>query len=77
MEKLLSALGKSENFNAVLFSFFRDPFFRTVLTEAGLSWMPFPSVSEFEEDDFRRSVFNYVAKMEKRKRAETLARMGE
>lgn len=66
LEEYRTSLAVAKNFNAEAFRFFRDARFRKLLSESGLSWTPFPTAEEFSRDAFRSSVFNYVAKMERR-----------
>lgn len=66
LEEYRTSMAVSKNFNAEAFKFFRDARFRKLLSEAGLPWTPFPTAEEFSKDAFRSSVFNYVAKMERR-----------
>lgn len=66
LEEYRTSLAVSKNFNAEAFKFFRDARFRKLLADNGLPWTPFPTSQEFSKDAFRSSVFNYVAKMERR-----------
>lgn len=68
-EGYLAEMSKSKNFNADAFRLLRDERLRNVLLASKLPWTPFPEISELSRDDFRSSVFNYVAKMERRKKA--------
>lgn len=70
LSKYAEEMANSKNFNADAFRLLRDPAFREILSRTKLPWTPFPSVAELSNNDFGASVFNYVIKMEKRKKAE-------
>lgn len=71
LEEYRTSFAMARNFNSEAFRFFRDPRFLIPLRKAGLPTMPFPTMEELSKDPFRASIFNYVAKMERRIRMET------